>query len=114
MTDASHAAPFSAGLRRAARVRECRRLRIRAMAPAGWSYAAIGREEAISRERTPQIVAEAFKAGDSDATPWSRISSDAGSATATRRRTRPNRQSPKPPLTRRKSLIRNYYALYEA
>ena len=36
------------------------------MVPAGWSYAAIGREEAISRERMRQIVAQAFEAGESE------------------------------------------------
>jgi len=50
-------------------------LRILAMAPAGWSYAAIGREEAISRQRAPQTVAQTFDAAESDATPWPRISS---------------------------------------
>ena len=39
MTDAS-LPPSSTGRRRAAREREYRRLRILAMAPAGWSYAA--------------------------------------------------------------------------
>ena len=45
------ASPSSTGRRRAARGREYRQLRILAMAPAGWSYAAIGREAAIARER---------------------------------------------------------------
>jgi hypothetical protein len=42
-----------------ARDREFRRLHILAMAPAGWSYAAIRRAESVSRERAPQIVADA-------------------------------------------------------
>jgi hypothetical protein len=41
-------------------------VRILAMVQAGWSYAAIGREEAISRERVRQIVAQAFEAGESE------------------------------------------------
>ena len=111
ITDASRPSPSSTGRRRAAREREYRRVRILAMAPAGLSYAAIGREEAISRERAPQTVAQAFMAGESETTPWPRTSSGAGRATATRRRTRPIRQSPRPPLTRRKPLIRKDYAL---
>ena len=46
--------------------REFRRIRILAMVQAGWSYAAIGREEGISRERVRQIVAQAFEAGESE------------------------------------------------
>ena len=114
MTDASLPSPSSTGRRRAAREREYRRLRILAMAPAGWSYAAIGREEAISRERAPQTVAQAFKAGESETTPWPRTSSGAGSSTARPRRTDPIRQSSKPPLTRRKSLIRKGRAVDKA
>jgi hypothetical protein len=114
MTDASLPSPSSTGRRRAAREREYRRLRILAMAPAGWSYAAIGREAAISRERAPQTVAKAFEASESETTPWPRPPGGAGSVTATRRRTRPIRQSSKPPLTRRKPLIRNDYALDKA
>ena len=51
MTDAPLRSPSSPARRRAARVREFRRIRILAMVQAGWSNAAIGREEAISRER---------------------------------------------------------------
>ena len=113
MTDAS-LPPSSTGRRRAAREREYRRLRILAMAPAGSSYAAIGSEEAISRERAPQAVVQAFKAGEGETTPWPRPSSGAGSATATRSLTRPIRQSPGLPLTRRKPLIRKGRALDKA
>jgi hypothetical protein len=66
VTQASLPSPSFPGRRRAAREREFRRIGILATAPAGWSYAAIGREEAISRERAPQIVASAFEAGDSE------------------------------------------------
>ena len=66
MTQAPLPCPSATARRRAARDREFRRIRILAMAPAGWSYAAIGREEAISRERVRQIVASAFAAGDSE------------------------------------------------
>ena len=62
MTETSLASPPSAD-RRPAKDREYRRLRILAMVQAGWSYAAIGREEAISRERVRQIVAQALEAG---------------------------------------------------
>ena len=58
--------PSSSAAGASARDREFRRLRIPAMAPAGWSDAAIGREEAIWRERAPQIVAQAFEAGESE------------------------------------------------
>jgi hypothetical protein len=104
------ASPSSTGRRRAARGREYRQLRILAMAPAGWSYAAIGREAAISRERAPQT----FEAGEGETTPGPRPSSGAGSATARPRRTRSIRQSPRPPLTRRKPLIRKGHALDRA
>ncbi|MGA2488516.1 MAG: hypothetical protein ABSF49_21465 [Roseiarcus sp.] len=43
-----------------------RRIRILALVQAGWAYAAIGREEAISCERAPQIVASAFAAGENE------------------------------------------------
>ncbi len=115
MNEASLPSPSSTDRRRAARDREFRRIRILAMAPAGWSYAAIGREEAISRERVRQIVAQAVETGESGCWPsstlWPRPSSGAGSATATRRRTMTTRQSPKPSLTRRKPLIRKGYAI---
>ncbi len=45
---------------RPARDRDLRRLRILAQVQAGWSYAAIGREEGLSRERVRQIVAQAL------------------------------------------------------
>jgi len=64
MTQAPRPFLSATGRRRTARDREFRRLRILAMAQAGWSYAAIGREAAISRERVRQIVANAFKAGE--------------------------------------------------
>ena len=66
MTEASLSSPSPAGRRRAAREREFRRIRILAMVQVGWSYAAIGREEAISRERVRQIVGKAFAAGESE------------------------------------------------
>jgi hypothetical protein len=66
MTEASLPTPSATTRRRAAREREFRRIRILAMVQAGWSYAAIGREEAISRERVRQIVAQAFEAGESE------------------------------------------------
>ena len=66
MTHAPLPSPSSTARRLAARDREFRRLRILAMVQAGWSYAAIGREEAISRERVRQIVAQAFEAGESE------------------------------------------------
>jgi hypothetical protein len=66
VTRAPLPSPSATARRLAARDREFRRLRILAMAPAGWSYAAIGREEAISRERVRQIVAQAFEAGENE------------------------------------------------
>ena len=66
MTEASLPSPSSTARRPAAKDREFRRIRILAMVQAGWSYAAIGREEAISRERVRQIVAQALEAGDSE------------------------------------------------
>ncbi len=56
----------SSGAPAAARDRETRRVRILALVQAGWSYAAIGREEGLSRERLRQIVAEALGAGEGD------------------------------------------------
>ncbi len=47
-----------------ARDRDLRRLRIVSSVQAGWSYAAIGREEGISRERVRQIVAQALGEGE--------------------------------------------------
>ncbi|MGD0643176.1 MAG: sigma factor-like helix-turn-helix DNA-binding protein [Roseiarcus sp.] len=55
-----NALPSTAGARPAARDRDLRRLRILGSVQAGWSYAAIGREEGISRERVRQIVAQAL------------------------------------------------------
>jgi len=66
VTHAPLPSPSSTDRRRAARDREFRRIRILAMVQAGWSYAAIGREEAISRERVRQIVAQAFEAGENE------------------------------------------------
>ncbi len=66
MTQAPLPSPSATGRRRATRKREFRRIRILAMVQAGWSYAAIGREEAISRERVRQIVAQALEAGESE------------------------------------------------
>jgi hypothetical protein len=65
------------------------------MVQAGLSHTAIGREQAISRERVRQIVVKA-------------------SCAATPRHATPTRQSAKPPLTRRKPLIRNSYVLDKA
>jgi len=87
MTVASLPSPSSTGRRSAAREREYRRLRILAMAPAGRSAAAIGREAATARERAPQTVVQAFEAGEGATAPGPRPSSGAGSATATPRRT---------------------------
>jgi hypothetical protein len=64
MTHAPLPSPPTTGRRRATREREFRRLRILAMAATGWSYAAIGREEAVSRERVRQFVALALEAGE--------------------------------------------------
>ena len=58
--------PSSSVAGASARDRDLRRIRILALVQAGWSYAAIGREEAIWRERAPQIVAQAFEAGESE------------------------------------------------
>ncbi len=58
--------PSSPGARPAARDRELRRVRILALVQAGWSYAAIAREEALSRERVRQIVAQALEAGEGE------------------------------------------------
>jgi hypothetical protein len=66
VTHAPLPTPSATARRLAARDREFRRIRILAMLQAGWSYAAIGREEAISRERVRQIVAQALEAGDSE------------------------------------------------
>jgi hypothetical protein len=66
VTHAPLPSPPATDRRRAPREREFRRIRILAMVQAGWSYAAIGREEAISRERVRQIVSQAFEAGESE------------------------------------------------
>jgi DNA-binding Lrp family transcriptional regulator len=47
-----------------AAARDLRRLRILASVQAGLSYAAIGREEGLSRERVRQIVAKALDEGE--------------------------------------------------
>jgi hypothetical protein len=67
MTEASR--PSTAARRRAARDREFRRIPIVAMVQAGWAYAAIEREAAISRERVRQIVAQALDAGETETRP---------------------------------------------
>ncbi len=54
-----NALPSPSGAR-PAQDRDLRRLRILSPVQAGWSYAAIGREEGISRERVRQIVAHAL------------------------------------------------------
>ena len=66
MTEAPLPSPSATTRRRATREREFRRISILTMVQSGWSYAAIGREEAISRERVRQIVAKAFAAGESE------------------------------------------------
>ena len=58
--------PSSPRARPAARDRELRRVRILALVQAGWSYAAIAREEGLSRERVRQIVALALEAGEAE------------------------------------------------
>ncbi len=68
-------------VRRTAREREQRRIRILAMVQAGFSYEAIARDENLSRERVRQIVASrstSRRAGRGSITPacsspaWSR------------------------------------------
>jgi hypothetical protein len=56
----------SSGAPARARDRETRRVRILALVQAGWSYADIGREERLSRERVRQIVAQALNDGAAD------------------------------------------------
>ena len=58
--------PTPSGARRTARDRDLRQVRILALLQAGWSYAAIAREEALSRERVRQIVAQAVEAGEGE------------------------------------------------
>ncbi len=58
--------PSSPSARPGAWDREHRRVRILALVQAGWSYAAIAREEALSRERVRQIVAQALEAGEGE------------------------------------------------
>ena len=126
MTEAPLRSPSAAGRRRAAREREFRRPPILAMVQAGGSYAA------VSRDRVRQIAASAFAAGESEtklvharaqiarfepalrlaargrrpsATARPRPSCGAGGGAAKRRRAKPSRQSPRPPLTRRTALI---------
>ena len=54
------ALPSPSRPRELARAPDLRRLRILASVQAGLSYAAIGRDEGVSRERVRQIVAQAF------------------------------------------------------
>jgi hypothetical protein len=56
----------SSGAPVTARDRETRRVRILALVQAGWSYADIGRQEGLSRERVRQIVAQAVVEGAGD------------------------------------------------
>jgi hypothetical protein len=56
----------SPGAPATARDRETRRVRILALVQAGWSYAEIGRQERLSRERVRQIVAQALGEGEGD------------------------------------------------
>jgi hypothetical protein len=58
--------PSSPSARPSVRDRDHRRVRILALVQAGWSYAAIAREEALSRERVRQIVAQALEAGEGE------------------------------------------------
>ncbi len=57
-------APSAPIVRRTAREREQRRIRILAMVQAGFSYEAIARDENLSRERVRQIVAQALREPD--------------------------------------------------
>ena len=57
-------APSPSPARSRAAARDLRRLRILASVQAGLSYAAIGREEGLSRERVRQIVAKALDEGE--------------------------------------------------
>ncbi len=57
-------APSAPIVRRIAREREQRRIRILAMVQAGFSYEAIARDENLSRERVRQIVAQALREPD--------------------------------------------------
>jgi hypothetical protein len=56
----------SSGARATARDRDMRRVGILALVQAGWSYAQIGREERLSRERVRQIVVQALGEGEGD------------------------------------------------
>ncbi len=60
----SQPSPSAPIVRRTAREREQRRIRILAMVQAGFSYEAIAREENLSRERVRQIVAQALREPD--------------------------------------------------
>jgi hypothetical protein len=57
-------APSVLVVRRTAREREQRRIRILAMVQAGFSYEAIARDENLSRERVRQIVAQSLREPD--------------------------------------------------
>ena len=99
----THLPPPTTARRRAARDREFWRVRIPAMVQAGWSYAAIGREEAISRERLLaklNSMAEHVKRRRE-------LHGDAPPGATTR-------HSPRPPLTRRKPLTHKTYSVPKA
>ena len=64
--DAPLPSPSSPSARRSARDREHRRIRILSWVQAGWSYAAIAREEGLSPERVRQIVAAAVRDGEGE------------------------------------------------
>jgi hypothetical protein len=56
--------PHAVPVRRTAREREERRIRIMAMVRSGFSYEEIAREERLSRERIRQIVTQSLKTDD--------------------------------------------------
>jgi hypothetical protein len=64
--NAAFQSPSSSVAGASPRDRDLRRVRILALVQAGWSYAAIAREEALSRERVRQIVAQALAAGEGE------------------------------------------------
>jgi hypothetical protein len=56
--------PHAVPVRRTAREREERRIRIMAMVRSGYSYEEIARDERVSRERIRQIVTQSLKTDD--------------------------------------------------